>query len=134
MNEQAIDEFKGKQASQQEINKWIVHTYQHQGGSFAPKLLEHYEDNQLHGLLEKYDDKGNKFNLMFIDGEHTDWACFRDFVHGRKLLTEDSIVVFHDSSLIYKSLKIIQEYMLASGKKFKFIKSLKYSRKYKSRY
>ena len=74
------------------------------------------------GSVSEYHDKGNKFNLMFIDGEHTDWACFRDFVHGMKLLTEDSIVVFHDSSLIYKSLKTIQEYMLASEKKFKFIK------------
>ena len=74
------------------------------------------------GSVSEYNDKDNKFNLMFIDGEHTDWACFRDFIHGIKLLADDSIVVFHDSSLIYKSLKIIQEYKLASGKIFKFIK------------
>ena len=74
------------------------------------------------GSVSEYNDKDNKFNLMFVDGEHTDWACFRDFIHGMKLLADDSIVVFHDSSLIYKSLKIIQEYMLASGKIFKFIK------------
>jgi hypothetical protein len=74
------------------------------------------------GSISEYYDNGNRFDLMFVDGEHTDWACFRDFIHGIKFLAEDSIVVFHDSSLIYKSLKIIQEYMLASGKKFKFIK------------
>ena len=74
------------------------------------------------GSISEYHDKENKFDLMFVDGEHTDWACFRDFIHGMKLLADDSIVLFHDSSLIYKSLKIIQEYMFASGKKFKFIK------------
>ncbi len=59
---------------------------------------------------------------MFIDGEHTDWACFRDFIHGRKLLNENSIIAFHDSSLICKALKLIQEDLVASKRRFKFFK------------
>ena len=77
VNEKAIDEFKGKQASQQEKNEWIVQTYQYKGGSFAPKLLEHYEDNQRHGLFEKYDNKGNKISKdEYIEGKRVKHKVF----------------------------------------------------------
>jgi hypothetical protein len=74
------------------------------------------------GSVSGYIGDTYKFDLMFIDGEHTDGACFRDFIHGIKLLKEDSIVLFHDSSLIYKSLQIIQEYLISTGRRFKFLK------------
>jgi hypothetical protein len=63
-----------------------------------------------------------KFDLVFIDGEHTDYACFRDFIYSQKYLKENSVVMFHDSSLIYKSLKIIQEYLICNNIDYKFIK------------
>jgi len=74
------------------------------------------------GSVNEYNKTDKKFDLVFIDGEHTDWACFRDFVHSRKLLKENCVILFHDSDLIYKSLKIIQELLTASNEKFKFIK------------
>jgi hypothetical protein len=72
------------------------------------------------GSISDYHEAGDKFDLVFIDGEHTDIACFRDFIHSFKLLRDSSIVVFHDSSLIYKSLRIIQEYMVATKEQFRF--------------
>ena len=64
----------------------------------------------------------NKFDLVFIDGEHTDYGCFRDFIYSQKYLKENSVVMFHDSTLVYKSLKIIQEYLTCNNIVYKFIK------------
>ena len=47
------------------------------------------------------------FDLAFIDGEHTDEACFRDFLWTRPLMKPDGIILFHDSTLVYKALKLI---------------------------
>lgn len=63
-----------------------------------------------------------KFDLIFIDGEHTDYACFRDFVYSQKHTKQNSVIMFHDSNLIYKSLKIIQELLVCNGIIHKFIK------------
>jgi hypothetical protein len=40
------------------------------------------------------------FDLTFIDGEHTDEACFRDFLWVLPHLSADGVVVFHDSTLV----------------------------------
>jgi hypothetical protein len=74
------------------------------------------------GSISDYHEAGDEFDLVFIDGEHTDVACFRDFIHSFKLLKENSVIVFHDSYLIYKSLQIIQEYMAATKERFRFVK------------
>ncbi|MFZ9455695.1 MAG: class I SAM-dependent methyltransferase, partial [Bacteroidia bacterium] len=62
------------------------------------------------------------YDFIFIDGEHTDWACFRDFIHAERLCKQDCIVAFHDTSLVYKAIKIINELLIASGVKFKLVK------------
>jgi hypothetical protein len=74
-------------------------------------------DGSIHELIT---DK--KFDLIFIDGEHTDYACFRDFIYSQKYLKENSVVMFHDSNLIYKSLKMIQELLKCNKIEYKFIK------------
>jgi hypothetical protein len=51
------------------------------------------------------------FDIAFIDGEHTDEACFRDFLWTIPLVKSDSMVIFHDSTLIYKALKLIAVYL-----------------------
>jgi hypothetical protein len=51
------------------------------------------------------------FDVAFIDGEHTDEACFRDFLWTLPLMKSDALIMFHDSSLIYKSLKLIMVYL-----------------------
>jgi hypothetical protein len=74
------------------------------------------------GSISEYQKAEDKFDLVFIDGEHTDFACFRDFIHSYRLLSENSVTVFHDSSLIYKSLRIIQEFLVATKERFRFVK------------
>ncbi len=66
-------------------------------------------------------DKKN-FDLCFIDAEHTDTACFRDFIYAMKIIKDDSIIVLHDSHIIYKALIMINELLISEKKKFKFIK------------
>lgn len=88
-------------------------------------LYKHYTDLS---KLEVFDGSINavvsdkKFDLIFIDGEHTDYACFRDFIYSHKYLKENSVVMFHDSDLIFKSLKIIQELLICNGIGHKFVK------------
>ena len=62
------------------------------------------------------------YDFIFIDGEHTDWACFRDFIHSEKFFKKDCIVAFHDTSLIYKSIKIINELLRSRKDCVKFAK------------
>jgi len=63
-----------------------------------------------------------KYDFIFIDGEHTDFACFRDFVHSESLLKYNSVVAFHDSTLISASLKLIIEMLKARSTTFTFFK------------
>lgn len=62
------------------------------------------------------------FDLAFIDGEHTDFACFRDFLWLLPMMKKDAVVMFHDSTLIYKALRLIQLYLKKSGLRFRFFK------------
>lgn len=74
------------------------------------------------GSIEGITDHEDRYDLIFIDGEHTDWACFRDFIYSERFLSENCIVAFHDSTVIYKSLKIICELLKSRKTKFNFIK------------
>jgi hypothetical protein len=67
------------------------------------------------------DDVG-KFDLCFIDGEHTDEGCFRDFIWSFPLMKQDSIIVFHDSNLIYKAQKLILIYLDKAKVEYAFFK------------
>ena len=57
VNELAKKEFEEKYPSR-ESNEWVTETYESRGGSWGPKLLEHYANNRLHGLTEGYDSSG----------------------------------------------------------------------------
>ncbi len=74
------------------------------------------------GGIEHYRDTGHRYDFLFIDGEHTDLACFRDFVHGVNYLRGNAVIAFHDATLVYKALQIIQEYLLAERAVFRFVK------------
>lgn len=74
------------------------------------------------GSIEEITDDEDRYDLIFIDGEHTDWACFRDFIYSKRFFNDNCIVVFHDSTLIYKSLKIICELLKSRKTKFNFVK------------
>ena len=74
------------------------------------------------GSVSEYPVTEARYDLLLIDGEHTDQACFRDFIHGEKLLKPDAVVMFHDTILILKAIEIIQEYLRAKGRRFVFFK------------
>jgi hypothetical protein len=46
-----------------------------------------------------------KARLTLIDAEHTDTACFSDFVGAMSLMKPDCIVAFHDSNLIADAIR-----------------------------
>lgn len=49
--------------------------------------------------------------VCFIDGEHTDEACFRDFLFCLKVLEDDGLLVFHDAPVVYNGLSQIVAYL-----------------------
>tara|TARA_Y100000768_G_C23894385_1_gene641793 strand:+ start:281 stop:1069 length:789 start_codon:yes stop_codon:yes gene_type:complete len=63
-----------------------------------------------------------KFDLSFIDGIHTDINTFSDFLNVLNLSTRDSIVLFHDSSIIFKSIGMINLLLLNQNYRFKLVK------------
>jgi hypothetical protein len=75
------------------------------------------------GSIESVPSDSGSFDICFIDGEHTDTACFRDFIWILPFMKKNSIITFHDSSLIFKSLGIIMEYMKHSKIEHKFFKT-----------
>lgn len=76
-------------------------------------------DKSINALTDNYT---ATFDVAFIDGEHTDEACFRDFLWTLPLMKSDAIVMFHDSTLIYKSLKLIMVYLDKTKVPYTFFK------------
>jgi hypothetical protein len=74
-------------------------------GMDVSKLITH------DGSISTYDRGSNKFDIAFIDGEHSDIACCRDFAWTYPMMKDNSIIIFHDSAIIYKALSIILELM-----------------------
>lgn len=52
-----------------------------------------------------------KPQICFIDGEHTDQACFRDFLFCIKVLDVNGVIVFHDAPVVYNGLFNIVNYL-----------------------
>ena len=61
---------------------------------------------------------GVKANFIFIDAEHTNQACFRDFLAVLNHSVCDCIVAFHDADLIYDALLNIETLMKHEDRKF----------------
>jgi hypothetical protein len=62
------------------------------------------------------------YDFAFIDGEHTDVACYRDFLYTFNLLKSNSICLFHDSFIVYKGIQSILIYLDFQKINYKFIK------------
>ena len=76
------------------------------------------------GDIKNYFSK-DKYNLIFIDGVHTDQNCFSDFLHGLDLIDKNSIIIFHDTGIIFKAIKLAMIYLHKNKIKFKFVKKSK---------
>lgn len=57
-------------------------------------------------------------DLCFIDGEHTDAACRRDFHFCLEVLNRHGAIVFHDAGVIYQGLIEIIEFLRREKIKF----------------
>ena len=73
------------------------------------------------GDISHYKNK-NKYDLAFIDGIHTDKNTFSDFLYVLDGFKKNSIIIFHDSVLIYKALILINEFLKKNKYTFKIIK------------
>ena len=64
------------------------------------------------------DDIKDKVRIAFIDGEHTNRACFRDFLSVLPVMQDDAAILFHDANLIFDALCNIEEYLKRLGRPF----------------
>lgn len=74
------------------------------------------------GSIDTMPRPADTFDLAFIDGEHTDVSCFRDFLWLQPLMATDAIIMFHDSTLVFKALQQVQLLLRRSGTPFTFLK------------
>jgi len=88
----------------------------HLAGLATAKLTTH------DGSIDTLPVPDRLFDLAFIDGEHTDQACFRDFLWALPLMKPDAAIMFHDSSLIYKAIRLITLYLRKDGRPFVLMK------------
>ena len=88
----------------------------HLAGLATDKIVTH------DGSIDTLPAPDRLYDLAFIDGEHTDQACFRDFLWALPLMKPDAAIMFHDSSLIYKAIRLIQLYLRKNGRPFRLLK------------
>jgi predicted O-methyltransferase YrrM len=93
----------------------------HQAGLATTKLATH--DGPIDTLPLPVTLPDRRFDLAFIDGEHTDQACFRDFLWALPMMKPDSAILFHDSSLIYKAIRLIALLLRKGDRPFAFLKN-----------
>lgn len=59
-------------------------------------------------------------DFAFIDGEHTNTACFSDFLGVYPFLAEDSVTCFHDANLVTDALINIRRFLAFIGVQHRF--------------
>lgn len=73
------------------------------------------------GDISEFKIKEN-FDLTFIDGIHTDKNVFSDFLYALDLMNKNSIILFHDSNVIFKSISLISIFLKKKNYSFKVLK------------
>ena len=73
------------------------------------------------GDMSEYKSNEN-YDIVFIDGIHTDKNTFSDFLYSFDRVKKNSIILFHDSTVIYKSLLLINELLSKNKCKYKIFK------------
>ncbi len=61
------------------------------------------------------------FELALIDGEHTNPAVFYDFLNVRPVMKPNSIIMFHDSNIVWQGLKNIRTLLQHEGGHSRFL-------------
>lgn len=70
------------------------------------------------GAIDACPDDGSRFDVAFVDAEHTDEACFRDALWTLPRLRADAVLLFHDSRLVFKALRMLALYLRRAGTPF----------------
>lgn len=60
------------------------------------------------------DQIGTLTRIAFIDGEHTNRACFKDFMSVLPFMEQDSLIAFHDANLVFDALSNIETFLESS--------------------
>ena len=111
--ERTLEDERNAQYSYLGISQQTMIDKLHACGVPTDKLIAH------DGSIETFVNTTNTlFDIAFIDGEHTDIACFRDFLWSFPMMRPDSVVLFHDRTLIHKALRMIGLYLRKSGVRF----------------
>ena len=63
-----------------------------------------------------------KFDLIFIDGIHTDRNVFSDFLYSLDFMNKNSIILFHDSHIIFNALILIKIFLNKNKYDYKIVK------------
>ena len=58
-------------------------------------------------------------DLVFIDGEHTNKAVFRDFKESMKFFKNGTVIAFHDTQYVFKAINKIKAYLDKANINFK---------------
>jgi|GEM_PF-3112508 len=107
----ALSDARGKKIDYTHLTQQDMVSGLHAQGIATGKLV------MFDGSIDRYDGSGGaSFDLAFIDGEHTDAACFRDFLWTLPLMRPDSVVMFHDRTFIHNALRLIHIYLRKDGR------------------
>lgn len=72
------------------------------------------------------EDVNSKFNVIFIDGEHTVRATFWDAINSLDLLKENGLLLFHDAWIVHHAIDCVELLLKHQGREFssaKFVDS-----------
>jgi len=81
--------------------------------------LKFFEDYS-HSVLPKLNEKGLKFNFVFIDGGHNFDTVFVDFYFADLMLNDGGYVLLHDTWLL--SIQTVAEWIRRNKKNYKVVK------------
>jgi hypothetical protein len=75
------------------------------------------------GAIDALPTDGTRYDLAFVDAEHTDEACFRDALWTRSRLASDAALLFHDTRLVFKALRLLAVHFVHAGTPFRIHKT-----------
>jgi predicted O-methyltransferase YrrM len=74
------------------------------------------------GSIEEFQFPTNeKYDFLFIDGEHTNAAVFRDFIYAFRILAENSVILFDDSNLVFDGIQNCKSFLDFNHVKYRFL-------------
>jgi hypothetical protein len=74
------------------------------------------------GSIDACPSDSSRYEVAFVDAEHTDEACFRDALWTLPRLAPDAIMLFHDSRLVFKALRLLAVHLRHAGRAFRIHK------------